>query len=71
MYILNFVKNQNIMDAKWTTITVSKEASKELRRLAIDLDMRPGKALDYLVKFYKDHSKKKSIDDDLKELTGK
>jgi hypothetical protein len=71
MYIGNFVKNQNIMEQKWTTITVSKEASKELRRLAIDLDMRPGKALDYLVRFYKDQAKKKSIDEDLKELSGK
>jgi DNA-directed RNA polymerase subunit F len=53
------------MDSKYTTMTVSKEALKELRKLAIDLEMRPGKCIDFLVKFYKLKQKEKSIVDDL------
>jgi hypothetical protein len=57
------------MDKKYTTLTIRKETSHKLRRLAIDEDMRMNDLINVLVDSYLSNKTKLDfVDDDLKEM---
>lgn len=57
------------MDKKYTSITIRKETSHKLRRLAIDEDMRMNDLINLLVQSYlANKTSLDFIDDDLKEM---
>jgi hypothetical protein len=59
------------MDSKYTTITVTRDLSKKLRKLAIDKDMRTSELLEFMLNelVKKDFEVLKSeVDKDFEEL---
>lgn len=57
------------MDKQYTTITISRELSAKIRKLAIDEGLRVSVLLEAMLTAYKNRPKDLSfIDDDLKEF---